>query len=324
MLAGGAIRYTRVSMWSTIKRPFFVLAPMADVTDYAFRALFVKYGKPDIIWTEFVSADGLIHPEGSKRVAKDLLYSEKERPIIAQLFTGTPEVMEKASYVIRDLGFDGLDINTGCPDRSVEKQKAGAYSMKDPSRTQALIRAAQMSGIEVSVKTRLGYSTFDTEWISAVLETQPKALTVHLRTRNELSKVPARWNLMDTIVALRNTISPNTLIIGNGDVLSMAQARTYIEQYKCDGIMIGRGIFGNPWFFSEHIPTPEEKIAVLKEHITLFNTYMHHKSFNTMKKHFKAYIHGFDGASTLRSKLMETNEAQEAHTLLDHAIIEKQ
>ena len=302
-------------MWNTVNKPFFVLAPMADVTDYAFRSLFVTYGKPDVIWTEFVSADGLIHPVGADRVRRDLMYSEEERPIVAQVFTGTPEVMERAAYVIRDLGFDGLDINTGCPDRSIEKQGAGANIMKDPKRAQALISAAQKSGVDVSVKTRIGYGSFDREWLVALLEMKPKALTVHLRTRNEMSKVPAHWEYMPEIIALRDTISPGTKVIGNGDVCSMQQAREYIDRYGCDGIMIGRGIFGNPWFFAEHVPSTQEKIEVLREHVHLFDTHSY-KSFAVMKKHFKAYVSDFDGASELRTNLMETKTVEEVDRLL--------
>ncbi|MEI6304544.1 MAG: tRNA-dihydrouridine synthase [Candidatus Taylorbacteria bacterium] len=329
------------TFWSKLPRPFFVIAPMANVTDSVFRKLFPKYGKPDVMWTEFVSADGL-NSAGQKRLLVDLVYSEKERPIVAQLFTGHPDEMKAAAKLVAKLSFDGLDINMGCPDRAVVKQGGGSALMKNQKTALAVLEAARegvsMSHVAVSVKTRIGFNTIDLSWIESLLKQDLPALTVHLRTKKEMSEVPAHWDLMPEIVKMRDRISPSTLIIGNGDVQSLDQAREYASKYGCDGVMIGRGIFGKPWFFekgkksSKKIVkaraidrTPEEKLKILLEHTKLFDkTYCgkkHLKSFNVMKKHFKAYASGWDGAKVLRGKLMETTNAREVGVVIKEYLL---
>ena len=315
------------NFWIKLPKPFIVLAPMANVTDSVFRTLFAKYGKPDVTWTEFVSADGLISP-GRKQLLHDLVYSPKERPVIAQLFTGHPEAMEKAATLVVKLGFDGIDINMGCPDRAVEKQGGGAASMKDKKNSLAVLEAARAGVLQakkkhtipVSVKTRIGYNTVELEWITLLPEQKLPALTVHLRTRKEMSDVPAHWDIMPEIIKLRNEISPDTLIIGNGDVVSLEDAREKAQTYGCDGVMIGRGIFGKPWFFTGEEKTPEFRLKVLLEHTKLFEkTYCgtkHIKNFSVMKKHFKAYVNGWDNAKELRAQLMETNSYKEVHQVV--------
>jgi tRNA-dihydrouridine synthase len=182
-----------------------VVAPMADVTDIAFRTMLAKYGKPDVMWTEFVSADGL-SSAGREVLKRDLEFTAIERPIVAQLFTSTPENMRKAAALCRELGFDGIDINMGCPDKSIEKQGAGAAHIKDWRTAQAVIRAAQEGAgdLPVSVKTRLGFNKIEyMEWLPKILEMNVPVLTVHLRTRKEMSKVDAHWELMNDVVKLR-------------------------------------------------------------------------------------------------------------------------
>ncbi|MDP3962319.1 MAG: tRNA-dihydrouridine synthase [bacterium] len=294
------------------------MAPMANVTDMAFRRIIAKYGKPDVMWTEFVSADGLISP-GREVLMKDLEYSEAERPIIAQLFTGHPDKMKEAGGLVGKLGFDGLDINMGCPDRSVEKQGGGAAMIKDKKNALAVLEAAREgSGLPVSVKTRIGYNKNQIEdWIGFLLEQKLPALTVHLRTRKEMSNVSAHWELMEGIVKMRDEISPETLVLGNGDVMSIEQAKEKVRETGCDGIMIGRGIFGNPWLFSGRIPSVEERLKVLVEHTKLYEKLLGKvKSFALMKKHFKAYVSGWDGAKELRVKLMETENAKEVESVV--------
>jgi tRNA-dihydrouridine synthase len=319
--------------WQKLPKPFFVLAPMANVTDSVFRKLFAKYGKPDVTWTEFVSADGLVSP-GRKNLLHDLEYSSKERPIVAQLFTGHPDAMKKAAALARELGFDGLDINMGCPDRSVEKQGGGAAHILNPANSLKVIEAAREGfGGPVSVKTRLGYNRVDVEWLRELLALRLPVLTVHLRTRKEMSDVPAHWELMPEVVKLRNEISPETLIIGNGDVVSLEDAAKKAQESRCDGIMIGRGIFGKPWFFEKNPKdrTPAERLAILVEHTKLFQKTFGPKkgvkgkkgeaprgikNFAVMKKHFKAYVNGWDGAKELRAKLMETENAKEVAAIV--------
>ncbi len=294
---------------------------MADVTDAAFRRVIAKYGKPDVFWTEFVSADGLCS-KGKEKLLPDLWFSKIERPIVAQLFTSQPENMERAAKLVYELGFDGIDINMGCPDRSIEKQSAGAALMKNPELAQKIILAAMRGApkLPVSVKTRIGYNeeSIDT-WLPSLLKTKPAALTVHLRTRKEMSLVPAHWELMPKILKLRDKYSPKTLILGNGDVKDINDAKEKCKKYGSDGAMLGRGIFGNPWLFSKKKmqPTPEKKIKAALEHTKLFEKLFHGiKNFAVMKKHYKAYISGFEGAKELRVKLMLAKNSTEAMKIL--------
>mgnify|MGYP000667987135 CR=1 FL=1 len=306
-----------MNFWEKLPAQFLCLAPMADVTDQAFRRMFAKYGKPDVTWTEFVSADGLCSP-GREHLLPDLGYTEAERPIVAQLFTSHPEKMYEAAKLARELGFDGVDINMGCPDKSIEKQGAGAAMIKDPETAYAVIAAAK-KGFQgpVSVKTRVGYNKVDMSWIEGLLKQDLAALTIHARTRKEMSDVPARWEHVKDAVELRNKIAPHTKIIGNGDVTSREDAFQKIKESGADGAMIGRGIFGNPWFFSGKVPTIEEKLHALVEHTKLFHELLgDKKNFAIMKKHYKAYVHGWDGAKELRVQLMETNSVEEVEKIV--------
>lgn len=308
------------NFWQNLPKPFMVLAPMANVTDAAFRRIITKYGKPDVVWTEFVSADGLMS-SGREMLIRDLEYSEGERPIVAQLFSGHADKMKGAAMLAKELGFDGIDINMGCPDRAIEKQGGGAAMIKDKENAQKVIEAARESGLPVSVKTRIGYNKNEIDtWIRFLLELRLPTLTVHLRTRKEMSDVPAHWELMADVVRLRNEISPETLIIGNGDVASIEDGKKKAQETGCDGIMIGRGIFGNPWCFGDKKVVDisiKERLEVLVEHTKLFDKLLGDiKGYAIMKKHFKAYVSGWDGAKELRVKLMETNSAEEMEKVI--------
>ncbi|MCE9585197.1 tRNA-dihydrouridine synthase [Candidatus Nomurabacteria bacterium] len=318
------------NFWQKLNKPFFVLAPMADVTDCAFRQIINKYGKPDVFWTEFVSADGLAHPEARPKLLIDLKFSPNEHPIVAQIFGSRPENIREAAKLCVELGFDGLDINMGCPDKSIEKQGAGAACIKNPALSIEVIHAAREGGggLPVSVKTRIGYNKEEIDtWIATLLKEKLPVLTVHLRTRKEMSLVPAHWELMPRIIELRNKISPETLIIGNGDVTDLKDAEEKIKKYGCDGVMFGRAIFGNPWLFSasqtygNHLSDlverdTESKLHVMVEHTKLFEEMLgKHKNFAIMKKHYKAYVNGFDGAKELRVKLMEAENADEVEKI---------
>jgi nifR3 family TIM-barrel protein len=308
-----------------------VVAPMADVTDIAFRTMIAKYSKPsgpDVMWTEFVSANGLCSP-GREVLKRDLEFSGIERPIVAQLFTAEPDKMREAAKLCRELGFDGIDINMGCPDKSIEKQGSGASHMKDWRNAQKVIRAAQEGAgdIPVSVKTRIGYNKIEfMEWLPKILECNIPVLTVHLRTRKEMSKVPAHWELMDDVVKLVRDMTGElqdggTIVIGNGDVVSVKDGKEKAKKSGCDGVMIGRGIFGTPWFFNEEAyekgKTTEERLTMLVEHTKLFEEKLCDiKNFAIMKKHYKAYVHGFDGAKELRTELMECNSSQEVEKVV--------
>jgi nifR3 family TIM-barrel protein len=313
-----------------------VLAPMADVTDGPFRKMIAKYsrmgevgGGPDVIWTEFVSANGLCS-EGREVLKRDLVFTEAERPIVAQLFTSSPENMKKAAALCRELGFDGIDINMGCPDKGIEKQGAGAAHMKDWRTAQKVIRAAQEGAqdIPVSVKTRIGFNHVEfLEWLPKILECNIPTLTVHLRTRKEMSKVPAHWDLMPEIARLVRAMTGEvkdggTILLGNGDVLSVTDGKQKAKEGRCDGVMIGRGVFGTPWLFDEKEwqkgKSVEERLRILVEHTELYEKELGDiKSFSIMKKHYKAYVNGFDGAKEFRMELMECATAKEVREKVD-------
>jgi nifR3 family TIM-barrel protein len=337
------------NFWQDLKKkhaksgePIVVLAPMADVTDVAFRNIIAKYGKPDAMWTEFVSADGLMRatPKGKEKLLRDLLFDESERPIVAQLFSSNPEYMYGAAKLVREMGFDGLDINMGCPDRGIEKQKAGAAMMKNPRLAREVLHAA-MEGVSdggeaipVSVKTRIGYSKNELEtWLPELLAEKPAMITVHARTRKEMSDVPAKWEHVKRAVEIRNelqkelSVNERTLIFGNGDVIDLEDARKKAQETGADGIMFGRAIFGNPWLFAKKRAadvTIEEKLRVMIEHTQLFEKLLGDvKNFAVMKKHFKAYVNGFDGAVELRRQLMETDTVEEVKIIIEEFLASK-
>jgi nifR3 family TIM-barrel protein len=294
---------------------------MADVTDVAFRHMIAKYsrhgevsGGPDVFWTEFVSADGLMSP-GREVLRHDLEFGDNEHPIVAQLFGAHPEKMEGAARLCQELGFDGIDINMGCPDKSIEKQGAGACMMKNPESAREIIRSAKRGApnLPISVKTRIGYNKNEIKtWIPPLLEEGISALTIHCRTRKEMSLVPARWEHVKEVVELRDKMGVDTLILGNGDVKNIEDAKQKVADTGCDGVMLGRAIFGNPWLFDQNkgeVPL-KEKLTVMAEHTKLFEELLGGiKSFAIMKKHYKAYVNGFPGATELREKLMACENA---------------
>ncbi len=366
--------------------PFFCLAPMEDVTDIAFREMFVRYSKQcrqgtpsDIVlFTEFTPSDGLAFGDerAQERLRAKLSYTEGQRPIVAQIYNSNPKRMESAARLVQELGFDGVDINMGCPVNAVVKQVSGAALIRHPELAVELMRAVRKGApkLPLSVKTRIGYSSVDdiNTWIPTILKEKPDALTVHLRTRSQMSKVPAQWEHMRQIVKWRDELSPSTVLIGNGDVQSVEQGTELAKEYGCEGIMVGRAAFGTPDFFSTDLTPSEDnllpamptllrsrqqssdlghiteqaqdmsskpkscggptggvftgsdvtktkKIKMLIEHIKLFDELLlkpGHKGYHVMKKHYKAYINGWDGAKELRKELMATESPEEAIKLL--------
>ena len=300
------------------------IAPMANVTDAAFRKMLAKYGKPDVMWTEFVSTDGLMSA-GRKNILIDLKFDKSERPIVAQIFGSKPENFYKTALLLQELEFDGIDINMGCPDRNVEKQGAGAALMKNPCLAQEIIRETIRGAgkLPVSIKTRIGYSKNELAvWLPTLLETKPAAITIHARTRKEMSAVPARWEHIADAVRIRNQYDKSnnkTLILGNGDIASYEDGLKKAGQTGADGVMIGRGLFGNPWFFRpSFLPSIEDKLNALVEHTQLFEKLLlEHKSFDIIKKHFKAYVTGFKGSKELRIKLMSAKNATEVGRIIN-------
>ena len=229
-----------------------------------------KYGKNRenrnkvVFWTEFVSADGLCNKLGRKKLSHMLEFSESERPIVAQVFGANGDNMKKACQYVASLGFDGIDINMGCPDKSVVNQGAGAGMIKNPKLAREIIQAVHAGiksagcHIPVSVKTRTGFNKegIDT-WIPELLKEDISALTIHLRTAKELSLVPANWDHIKKIKELIKKSGKDILLIGNGDVVDIDDAKRKCEKYGCDGVMIGRGVFGNPWLFRRGVASKE-------------------------------------------------------------------
>jgi nifR3 family TIM-barrel protein len=312
------------------------LAPMADVTDTAFREMMAKYsrtgeegGGPDIMWTEFVAADGLASP-GREVLKRDLEYIEKERPIVAQLFTSNPDTMRVAVTLCRELGFDGVDINMGCPVDVIGKQGAGAKLITMPELAKEIVRAAQevAGDMPVSVKTRIGYNKIEyRDWLPHLLDLKIPALTLHLRTKKEMSAVPAHWELGKEIADFVREYAGSVeeggpILLGNGDIKSVKEGKRLSVEAGFDGFMVGRGVFGCPWFFDEKAfekgKTPEEKLRISLQHVRLFEKKLGDiKSFAIMKKHYKAYCNGFDGAKELRVKLMECKDGDEIEKTIE-------
>jgi len=300
---------------------------MADVTDAAFRFIIAKYGGPDVMYTEFVSADGLASA-GREKLLIDLKFDESERPIVVQFFGAKPENFYKAALLAQELGFDGIDINMGCPDKAVLKQGAGAALIENPELAKEIISETKhgAGSLPVSVKTRLGFKkNVLKKWLPVLLESELAAIIVHGRTAKEMSLVPADWEAIAEAVEIRNKMEAGliqkTVILGNGDVKNLADAETKAAQYDLDGVMIGRGIFGNPWFFNHDRQNKKvgqkEKLKVLLEHTRLFEKmFTGHKNFDVMKKHYKAYVNGFPGAKELRIKLMRVENAKEVEKIL--------
>lgn len=311
-----------MSFWQNLPKPFFILAPMEAVTDVVFRHVVAKAAAPDIYFTEFVNAASYCSPKGIHSTRGRLTFTPDEQPMVAQIWGSKPEHFAEMSKGLAAMGFAGIDINMGCPDKSVNKTGAGAALIETPKLAAELIAAAKEGGLPVSVKTRVGYKKQKTEeWASFLLQQDIAALTIHARTQKDMSKVPARWEEIGKVVKLRDEIAPHTLIIGNGDVRDRQHGLELAEQYGVDGIMIGRGIFHNPFAFEkeprEH--SREELLGLLELQLDLFDKYtreLEPRRFDPLKRFFKIYVREFAGASELRDKLMHTKSTDEVRTIL--------
>lgn len=314
--------------WDNLPRPFFVLAPLYDVTDVAFRRIVLQCGRPDVFFTEFVSADGLASA-GRDRLMHHLRYDAAEKPIAAQIFGANPEKYYEAAKLLARLGFDGVDINMGCPDKSMMKNGSCAALFKTPHLAQEIVQATKDGAgtLPISIKIRIGDTKVDwQDWIAALLETRPAALSIHLRSRKEMSKVPAHWEVMPEIIKfIQEKTAPDSrpFVIGNGDVITRKEGKEKAAATGCDGIMIGRGVFSNPWVFIEDEPGDHalsEKFALLIQHAKLFEKeFSGIKPFEILKRFFKIYITGFDGAAELREKLYRAATAAELEAILSQS-----
>lgn len=315
----------RGNFWRDLPRPFFVLAPMEDVTDVVFRHVVAKAARPDVFFTEFTNTESFCHPEGKKSVRGRLIFTEDEQPIVAHIWGDKPEKFREMSIGMAEMGFSGVDINMGCPVPNVAGNGQGAGLIRRPEVAAKIIQAAKAGGLPVSVKTRLGYSRIDEwrDWLTHVLKQDIANLSIHLRTRKEMSKVPAHWELIPEIKKLRDEIAPDTLLTINGDIPDRKTGLELAEEYGVDGIMIGRGIFKNPFAFEkepkEH--TTKELLDLLRFHLDLYDHYSKEgelRSFKALQRFFKIYVKGFHGASELRNQLMSTESTDDVRAMLDN------
>ena len=311
-----------MNLIDTLPKPFFVLAPMYDVTDTVFRQIIADCAPPDLFFTEFFNVDGM-QSKGRDEVLKRIRFSSKEKPIIAQVWGLNPDNFYKSAMELAKMGFDGIDINMGCPDKTTVKHGACCALINNRDLAKEMIVATKKGagGLPISVKTRLGFNDIDLSWHEFLLKQDLDMLFIHGRTKSQMSKVPADWQTIGEIRRLRDTISPKTLIVGNGDVLTRAQGQELADKYKLDGIMIGRGVFSDPYVFSKNSPWPslpiQDRIDLFTRHVNLFkDTWGDTKPTQVLNKFCKIYINNFDGAKERREKLMSAKTSDELISLL--------
>ncbi|TRL81247.1 tRNA dihydrouridine synthase [Staphylococcus hominis] len=311
------------NFWNELPRPFFILAPMEDVTDIVFRHVVSEAARPDVFFTEFTNTESFCHPEGIHSVRGRLTFSEDEQPMVAHIWGDKPEQFKEMSFGLADMGFKGIDLNMGCPVANVAKKGKGSGLILRPERAAEIIQAAKAGGLPVSVKTRLGYYNIEEwkEWLRHVFKQDIANLSIHLRTRKEMSKVDAHWELIEAIKEMRDEVAPQTLLTINGDIPDRQKGMELATKYGIDGVMIGRGIFHNPFAFEkdprEH--TSKELLDLFRLHLELFEKYSNEETqqFKSLRRFFKIYVRGIRGASELRHQLMSTETVDEARALLD-------
>ncbi|MEH6938072.1 tRNA-dihydrouridine synthase [Bacillus sp. JJ664] len=312
------------NFWRDLPRPFFVLAPMEDVTDVVFRHVVSEAARPDVFFTEFTNSESYCHPEGKQSVRGRLTFTEDEQPMVAHIWGDKPEFFKQMSIGMAELGFRGLDINMGCPVPNVAQHGKGSGLIRRPELAAELIQAAKAGGLPVSVKTRLGFSEVNEwrDWLTHILKQDIANLSIHLRTRDEMSKVDAHWELIPEIKKLRDEVAPDTLLTINGDIPDRQTGLKLAEQYGIDGVMIGRGIFHNPFAFEKEPKdhSSKELLDLLRLHLNLHDQYSNlvQRSFKALHRFFKIYVRGFRGASELRNQLMNTESTDEVRAMLDN------
>lgn len=321
------------NFWDELQKPIFALAPMEDVTDTSFREIVAGLADPQylsILYTEFTSVDGMNHPAGKIRVGERLIVSESERQLlkhknirlIAQIWGRKPELFHKiAAEITAEYDFDGLDINMGCPVKNVVKNGCCSALIDEPNLAKEIILATkEATHLPVSVKTRTGIKTHHTEeWIANLLETKPAAIILHGRTQKQQSEGIADWDEIAKGARIRDQINPETRFLGNGDVSSVAIGEELCQKYGLDGVMIGRGIFHNPWFFDpSHLsPAKSEKLMQLLLHTQLFErNWGGKKNLNILNRFYKIYTNDFPGAAKLRAELMDAKTFDEVYRIV--------
>ena len=329
-----------MNIWQKLQKPFTILAPMEGVTDVVFRRVIARAGRPDLFYTEFTNVTSFASEKGRHDALTRLSVCESDPPIIAQIWGKNPEHFAIVAAELEDLGFQGLDINMGCPDRHVNKAGGGAAMIRTPDLAIACINEAKkMTKLPVSVKTRLGFTYIDEyqKWLPLILEQNIANLTIHLRTRKEMSKVPAHFELIPEIVKMRDYIAPETELTINGDIQDLRQVQKLAQIYPTvDGFMIGRGVFLNPFCFTERIQEARggdvsilELLKLFKYHLDCFDERSMELSkkglrypFEPLKRMFKIYVNSFDGASELRVKLMDCKNTVELRKIIDQFVLQ--
>lgn len=336
-----------MTFWKHLQQPIIGLSPMDGVSDASFRYITAKYGKPSFCFTEFTSVEGI--QAGAERLLDDFLYSEIERPIIAQLFGSSPDAFYKGTIVAAALGFEGVDINMGCPSKTITSRGAGAALINEPEHAKEIVLTCKKAltdwkngltlteaevpqniiskiqerfpqntnirpKISLSVKTRLGYREFDPAWLDHVLSFPIDALFLHGRTYKQLYSGEAIWDFIAATAQIAKT--RNILLIGNGDLKNRTQAIEYITKYQVDGGLIGRSALGNPWVFQGTVPSFEDKMRVALEHSRYFYELSGERGFVRIRKHLVDYIKGEEDAKEIRKNLMAVNNLQDIEDIL--------
>lgn len=312
-------------MYPVSSRPLFLLAPMFQVTDSVFRQIVADCAPPSMFFTEFVNVDGL-QSKGRPVLLDYLQFTKKEKPLIAQIWGVHPENFYKTAQELVDMGFAGIDINMGCPQKQITRRGCCSGLIEHRDRAVEIIKATQEGAagrVPVSVKTRLGFREIDFSWHELLLQQKLSMLTVHGRTAKQMSVPPANWDAINTVRELRDRIAPETLFVGNGDVQSHQHGLELVDRYKLDGVMIGRGIFHDPFIFADESPweslSKQDRIELYIKHVQLFTKVwkQNERPVATLNKFCKIYINGFEGAKETRERLMQVTDTNELLGLLE-------
>jgi tRNA-dihydrouridine synthase len=319
-----------MDFWHKLKKPYFVLAPMEGVTDIVFREVVEKATRPDVFFTEFTNVSSFASEKGRPSAISRLEFTKKEQPIVAQIWGKKPEHFAITAQGVKNMKHKAIDINMGCPDRKVVRSGGGANLIRHPKLAAKIIAATKTADLPVSVKTRIGYSRIDEwrDWLTFLLEQDLSAITVHLRTKKEMSKVPAHFVLIPEILSLRDKLSPQTAIIINGDIKTRVSGEKLAKKFDIDGIMIGRGIFENPFCFEKKskVHSQDEYLGLLKSHLDIFEKYVQKRTsdpslkapkFDPLKRFFKIYVRDFSDSSKIRAKMMRRKSVQEIREILE-------
>jgi len=318
------------NFYQAFKKPFFILAPMDDVTDTAFRQIINQLARPDVFFTEFVNVDGLMSP-GADRLIEKLAFIDQEKPIVAQIWGKNPDNFFSVAQRLNHEGrFSGIDLNFGCPDKTVVKNGCCSALINNRSLSKEIIQATidGAGNLPVSVKTRLGFNEVDLSWIEFLLSFPIQLLTIHNRTKKQMSKVAADWSYLKDIKKMKDELNPSLLLVGNGDVAQRSMGLRLAKDYDLDGIMIGRGVLKNPLAFSDDFDqwnnySPKDKVALFRQHLNLFQaTYSSYSDQRLFKlfKFAKLYINDFEGSSSLRQLIMSSKTILEVNQVLDDFI----